>query len=341
MPAAKVTSRSFFSGMAVAMVLVAGCSRPESAPAEYSRSVPLMHTFVEIKVVSKTFTRVDLAKAVDESMELAGYLEKKFNAFDPDSEVNSLNQERILNVSEDLYRVIKEACRISRVTGGEFDITVAPALKADDFYADMPEGLRDKIPEVDKEISWRDIFLSPEGEVVALEEGVWIDLSGIAKGYIVDRISDLLRDTGIEGYMVNAGGDIYCGGTSGDRPWRIGVRKPAAETVAATLALTEIAVATSGDYENVVFDADTGGNVSHIIDPATERAVPELPSSVTVIAPTCAEADALATGMMAMGSEKSLHLADSMDGVEIIVIGVQGDPETVKFSEGAGKYRVR
>ncbi|MDP8298908.1 MAG: FAD:protein FMN transferase [Candidatus Tantalella remota] len=336
-----VLSRSFFAGVAVIALLVAGCSRPASAPSEYFRTVPLMNTFVEIKVASDDFTRERLAKAVDESIELAGYLERKFNVFDPDSEVNQLNLTRIMNVSEDLYSVIKEAQRISRLTGGEFDITVAPALKADGFYKDMPENLKDKIPEVDKDVTWRDVFLSPEGEVVALEEGVWVDLSGIAKGYIVDRVSDFLRDAGIDRYLVNAGGDMFCGGKPDSKPWRIGVRKPAAETVTATLSLRGTAVATSGDYENVVFDEDTGVTVAHIIDPATEKPVPEVPSSVTVIAFTCTEADALATGMMAMGAEKAMVLADSEEDVEIIVVGAPGDPRVVRFSAGAEKYRVR
>jgi len=101
-----------------------------------------------------------------------------------------------------------------------------------------------------------------------------------------------------------------------------------------------MAVATSGDYENVVIDRKSGEYISHIIDPSGEKAKREIPSSITVIAPTCAEADALATGMMAMDKDKAIALADTLKDVEIIAIECPGGRRSMNFSKGAAKYVV-
>ncbi|MGB2599577.1 MAG: FAD:protein FMN transferase, partial [Candidatus Omnitrophota bacterium] len=100
----------------------------------------------------------------------------------------------------------------------------------------------------------------------------------------------------------------------------------------------DMAVATSGDYENVVIDENTGEVLSHIIDPFREAPIKETFSSVTVIAPTCAEADALATGMMVMGKDDAIALANEMKDVSIIVVTGSDGQHSVDLSEGAEKY---
>jgi thiamine biosynthesis lipoprotein len=108
-----------------------------------------------------------------------------------------------------------------------------------------------------------------------------------------------------------------------------------------TLFLEDMAVATSGDYENVIFDEKAGEVISHIIDPASDKAVKEESTSVTVLASSCAEADAMATGMLAMGTEKALKLSEVLNGIEIITAHRPGKHHTVSFSSGAEKYITR
>lgn len=318
-------------------VFFTGCGT-RIEPSVYSRTEPVMGTFVQVKVTSFEYSRGELEEKVGSAIEKARYLEKKFSIFDSSSEVNKLNFAGKKEVSEELFFLIEEALNISALTVGEFDITVSPILKSDGFYEDMPVAVRDSIPDDLDGVSWTNVRLDPGKLEVELEKGAWIDLSGIAKGYIVDRMAECLKEEGIDQFLVNAGGDMRCGNTGGGNGWKIGIRRPASEQIIMVLALENMAVATSGDYENVVIDNDSGERIAHIIDPETDEAKKERPSSITVISSTCIRADALATGMMAMGEKKALELAENMENVEIIAVECYKDECAVIRSVGAEKY---
>jgi len=317
--------------------MLSGCSRAE-APAVYGRTEPIMGTFVQVKVSAPGLSAEELSGLVDGAMSEAREMEKIFSAFDPASEINRLNAAGGGEASGELFRMIAESIRISRLTGGEFDVTVSPLLKADGFYAAMPAGLRASMPDTPESVGWMNIKLSGDGKTIELDKRAWLDLSGIAKGYIVDRMAEALKAGGAADVMVNAGGDIYCGVKSGGVKWRIGIREPGGGTVVLALEVSGAGVATSGDYENVVEDRKTGKMIAHIIDPSRDEAIPERFSSVTVIAPTCTEADALATGMMAMGPDRALELADRLDGIEMIYVEGKGPSARITLSAGADAY---
>ena len=326
-----------FIAAGLGLLLVAGCAR-SGAPGKYSRTETLMDTFVQVKAVAPGYSREKIEEAVNGAFELARQLEKKFSVYDPGSEVNALNKAKSLTVSPELFDLLRMANGVSLITEGEFDVTVAPVMKANGFYGDMPAELLKDIPDDFSGVNWKNVKIRMDKHKILLVNNAWIDLSGIAKGYIVDRMSDHLRGNGIESSMVNAGGDIYCGRKGKDGDWRIGVRKPGAKNIVMTLDIGGMAVATSGDYENVAVDKETGEIVSHIVDPRTDTPVKERASSVTVIAPSCARADALATGMMAMGREKALALADTLEDVEIIVIECTPEGHSTYYSRNAVKY---
>jgi thiamine biosynthesis lipoprotein len=315
--------------------LAAGCSRVSGG---YSRTELLMGTFVQVKVSAPGHSRTELKKAVDGAMTLARVLEEKFNIYDSASEINTLNASGGGEVSPELFELIRNSGEISRITDGKFDITVAPILKANGFYKDMPLEILGRIPDSFEGVGWENVRTGADGRSILLRRGAWIDLSGIAKGYIVDRMAGFLLEEGISALMINAGGDIYCGEKNNGAPWRIGIRKPGGHAVVIALDIKDMAVATSGDYENVITDKKTGKVMAHIIDPLSEAAVQKTPSSVTVIAPTCREADALATGMMAMDSGSAVKLADAIKGVEVIVAEGCASRQEMRFSQGAAKY---
>ena len=316
---------------------LAGCSGA-GGPAEYARTEPLMSTFVQLKASSSERSAGELKSAVDGVFDLARELEERFSVYAAGSEINRLNLSKRMEVSPELFALLKEAKRISRLTGGEFDVTVAPVLKDKGFYADMPSAVRESIPDGLSGIGWENIELEDETSLATLRNNAWVDLSGIAKGYIVDSMVSFLREKGVDFFMINAGGDIFCARKTDGAPWRVGLREPGRNSIIITLDLKDMAVATSGDYENVIMDKRTGRAVSHIIDPSDDEAKPEVPSSVTVIAPTCVEADALATGMMAMGEARALKAADGMEGVEIITAAGTGRGKGLHFSRGAEKF---
>ena len=317
--------------------LTSGCTLKET-PASYSRTEPLMGTFLEVKVFSQDLDKATLAAITGEAFDLGNKLEEALSAYNPESEVNRLNTSGRIKASQELFFVLEEAGKINTLTNGEFDPTVAPVLKKSGFYDGMLPELLNRIPVSFSGIGWHNVELNPESKEVVLKNGAWLDLSGIAKGYIVDEISSFLKAKEVSSFLVNAGGDIYCTEKLDGMGWKIGVRQPASNDIACILYVQSTAVVTSGDYENVVIDKETGRPISHIIDPLTDEAILEVPSSVTVVASSCTRADALATGMLAMGEEKAVKLADSLSSVDIIVVGVPGEAGKIIYSEGARKH---
>ncbi len=297
-----------------------------------------MGTFVEVKVASPEWSRARLAKAADGAIDYARELEKKFSGFDPESEVNALNLAKTLVVSPELFELVEKAKLVSAATGGEFDVTVAPILKLDGFYGSMPKRLLNAIPDTFGGVDWNNIILKPEDSRVILINNAWMDLSGIAKGYIVDKMAGYLVERGVQDIMINAGGDIYCGSKNKELPWKVGIRNPGSNGVVLALSLKDMAVATSGDYENILFDRGAGEEITHIINPATDEALKMAYSSVTVIASTCTIADALATGMMAMGRADAIVLADSLKGVFIVSVECSGGRDNIAYSSGAERF---
>jgi len=149
--------------------------------------------------------------------------------------------------------------------------------------------------------------------------GMALELGGIAKGYIVDQTMQVLLAEGIEHAYVNAGGDIGLIGTKSDgSPWRIGVRHPRdANKIIAVLSASGGAVVTSGDYERAFIEA--GISYHHILNPKTGMPAREL-TSVTIIAKTAIEADALSTTIFVLGPLKGMALIEQLTGVEGILI---------------------
>ncbi|MGD2279266.1 MAG: FAD:protein FMN transferase [Candidatus Omnitrophota bacterium] len=309
-------------------------------PGEYSRTIPLMGTFVEIKAYGDGFDRKKLPETMNAAIDLARRLEKKYSIYDTESEVNKLNKEGMRVVSIELFNLINKAVRMSRITGGAFDITVAPILKANGFYKDMPAELLEMIPDDFRGVGIKNVSLKLDNSVW-LHNNAWIDLSGIAKGNIVDSMKGFFREKGLDNVMINAGGDLYCGAKEEGEPWIVGVREPGSDQVLLKLAVKDMAVATSGDYENVVINKKTGEVMSHIIDPFRDVPVKEAYSSVTVIAPLCTDADALATGMMVMNKDEAITLANGMKDVSIIVVTTSGKRHMIDYSEGAEDYVIK
>ncbi|MFA6635774.1 MAG: FAD:protein FMN transferase [Candidatus Omnitrophota bacterium] len=306
--------------------------------ADISKTMPLMDTFVSIRAISSSMSETDIHNAIKDAFSYAGTLENMLSIYNPESELNKLNLEREINPSPDLLSVILAARRVNEFTLGFFDPTVVPVLKKHGFYKDMDDKILDNIPELDYGVGFNNVRIDDISGRVFLENNAWLDLSGIAKGYIVDRIAGSLRGSGIETFLVNAGGDIYCGKGPAGKNWRIGIREPGRENMIAVLDLELAAVATSGDYENVIIDEISGEPAAHIIDPKTFTVSGVLPSGFTVIAQECVTADAFATGMAVMGPKRSVELAENIDGVEVVAVKSSGRKSEIFISGGAEKY---
>jgi len=202
-----------------------------------------------------------------------------------------------------LLEVLRLGLEIGRASGGAFDVGMGDAVTAWGFGPDAATGERIRIAlSAPRRPSW---------EVIEIAEGrlrkhapVTLDLNGIAKGYGVDRLAQTLQAFGITSFLVGIDGEMRAAGLRPDgEPWAIAVEQPDHDRRAAhsVLALEDGAVATSGDYRHWV---DVGGRrLSHTMDPRRGAPLGDSPASVTVVAASCAEADAWATALMVMGCD--------------------------------------
>lgn len=205
---------------------------------------------------------------------------------------------------------------IWRMTDGAFDPTIGRAIRLWGFGGAPPRHDVPADAEVEAALAdcgFRNVDL--DGRVVRKRrDGVCIDLSGIAQGYTVDRVFDLLRGAGFDSLLVEIGGEVRAGAPPpGEKAWRVGIESPDEAPVGPTMALVETSVSTSGDYRSG-FEAG-GVRFSHILDPRAGRPVGTGVASATVVAPDCATADALATAVIVLGPEKAMALVEGRRGL--------------------------
>ena len=225
---------------------------------------------------------------------------------------------RLRDAPAELVRVVDRSLVYAALTGGSFDVTVQPVV--DLFRAHRnPSGSLTLDPAELR--AARDLVgirgLRVSGSELSLERaGMGITLDGIAKGYIADRVSAALASAGVKDHLVNAGGDIMASGCkSPGVPWRVAVRSPAGPAYAGELSLSGRAIATSGGYE-VYYDASRRHH--HLINPASGSS-PAV-GSVSVLAGSVMEADALATALSVLPPSEALRLVQRLPGRECCIL---------------------
>jgi thiamine biosynthesis lipoprotein len=213
------------------------------------------------------------------------------------------------------FTVIDCALEIAAQTHGAFDPTIGPLVN---LWGFGPNGQRtappvaDEIKLVKANCGWQRLQLDTPNKLLLQPGNAYVDFSGIAKGYAVDRVSQALQHAGIDNHLVEIGGELYGAGLKPDgQPWWVALeRPPSISSTESIAALCGVAVATSGDYRRY-FDHDNH-HYAHTIDPRTgypiDRATNAL-ISVTVIHTECMKADALATAFTVMGVHSALDYA--------------------------------
>ena len=267
-------------------------------------------TVVSIKVLHQDARQAELAMA--DALAQVRMVDALMSIYRPGSEVHRLNRDgRLTRPNPHLLAVLNEAGRLSRLTGGAFDITVQP------LWTLAREGM-DRMPALPL-IGWRRMSVS--GANVTLEPGMAITLNGIAQGYAVDLARAALKARGIRHALIDTGEFGALGRGKEGKPWTLGIRDPRrVDAYAGVLQMDSRAIATSGDYATA-FTPDFSEH--HIFDPATGASPVEL-AAVTVAAPSGVLADGLSTAFMVMGTERSLALAAGMDEVDLLAIDKAG-----------------
>jgi len=271
-------------------------------------------------------------QALEEVFDEAARIDRLMSTYRDESEISKINREAAAGpvaTGDELFGLIRRALDISVLTRGAFDITYDSVGQHYDFRSrQRPDEETVEAERVN--IDYRLVNLDQAtGTVHFQKEGVRINLGGIAKGYVVERGIDLLRNRGVEHAIVTAGGDSRLLGDRRGRPWMVGIRDPREDgQVAISVPLADEAISTSGDYERF-FDED-GVRYHHIIRPSTGDPASGV-HSASVFGPDAVITDALSTSVFVMGVAQGLTLIGNLPDYESIVIDADGK---VYYSDG-------
>lgn len=280
-----------------------------------------MATTYQVKLVKQELDeqqQAEMAKAIQSRLELVNSQMSRYHDGGDIYRLNDAKANVPVTVSPEVMRVLQKAVEISKMTNGAFDITVGPLIRLWGFHDKKPlqsTPAQSDIAAAMAKVGYTHFVLDSRANTVTKKiEGLDIDLSAIAKGRAVDMVAELLDDAGEQHYMIEVGGEIRCKGKNAiGVPWKIGIEKPSGATgqerkVSKVVSLVNSSLATSGDYRSFYFLGDT--RVSHTIDPATGNPIGHSLASVSVFAPDCMTADALATAFTVLGVAESMKIAD-------------------------------
>jgi len=283
-----------------------------------------MGTVIEITLVSEDEEAAQ--KASLQAFQEIRRIEQLMSPWIETSDVSRLSRssgKEWAKVSPETFEVIQRVQKISELSDGAFDITIAPLLplwrKARETGVPPPSEEVKKVLDL---VNFRNLLIRPDGKVFLKKKGMAIDLGGIAKGYAVDRAFGILASLGYKNLIINAGGDLRTKGFKNNQPWSIGIQHPrSAEKVMATVSVSDSAIATSGDYEK--YFLHQGKRYHHILNPKTGFPADGC-QSVTILSKEGMMADALATAVFVLGTEKGYTLCQRLEGVECLIVDREG-----------------
>lgn len=237
------------------------------------------------------------------------------------SRFNRLGAGGWADLPPDFATVIACALRIAEESDGAFDPTLGRAAALLGYGAGIPAD--DDLAAAHGESGWRKLGFDPAARRLRQPGGLWLDLSGIAKGYAVDAIADLLAAQGVRHFLIEIGGELVGRGLRPDgEPWWVALEVPPGTTLTPFhIALHDMAVATSGDYRRG----------AHTIDPASGQALPVSVVSTSVVHGSAMPADAWATALTVLGPERGMAMAAER-GLAARIVAREGDAVTEHFS---------
>lgn len=332
--------RSAATAMAIVAVLAASSAGRANARDTVAMSGATMGTTFHVKYVVEE-APVDQGRIRDAMDRAFEEVNRQMSNYRDDSEVSRFNRAPAgewFPVSAPTARIGAVAQEISRATDGALDVTVGPLVKLWHFGpppADEKRGAVELVPPAPEEIEaarhvvgWEKFHVRQDPPAFKKEvDGLAVDLSTIAGGYVVDRIAEVLDEHGLANYMVEVGGEVRTRGRRADgNPWRIAIERPARNRreLYAAVELRDAALTTSGDYRNY-FEFE-GRRYSHIIDPKTGWPIERELGSVSVVADTCLMADAWDTALLILGPEKGLACAEKHGVAALFLPAAPGQP---------------
>jgi thiamine biosynthesis lipoprotein len=256
-------------------------------------------------------------------------IEQIMSEWRPSSELSQLNDaagQEMRPLSPELFEVLQRSKTVAEATGGAFDPTFHGVGQLWKFepgaVPPTQEAIAAKLPLVD----WRAIELDPNTQRGRLARpGMKVGLGAIAKGYGVDRASQVLKQHGFVHHIVEGGGDTYVSGTKAGGLWKVGIQRPDGPGSIAAIPASDRAIVTSGGYQRFL-EVD-GKRYAHIIDPRTGWPLDEASSaqSITVLAADATDADAYATAVAVMGPVKGLEFVEAHPQLDAVLLTRSGE----------------
>ncbi|MBO7262739.1 MAG: FAD:protein FMN transferase [Alistipes sp.] len=290
-----------FAAICVVATLLVGC---QGCKKQYTVvESTALGTFVQVKC-SPTITQRELSKLI---LDIDTEAKESMSIFEQGSLLSKINRNECDSLDSHIMANLALAKRYYELSNGYYDVTVKPLTSAWGFAAKDEKRNNPNIDSLLEFVGFDKIAIN-DCRITKSDSRVQVDLNSIAKGYVVDLVAEALSKRGVESYMVNIGGEIRCKGMNPEgNEWHIGIETPyegnfEQNSLEKIIPVSNCAVATSGNYRRY-YTSEEGLKVCHTINPKTGYSVLSNLLSATVVAPTCAEADAAATMFMAMGSE--------------------------------------
>lgn len=306
----------FFICLALSCLTFCGCQSSKTNP--LSKSGVYLDT-----VITVTLYETEEESILDHCLSLCESYEALFSRTMEGSDVYRINHAdgQPTQVNSETAQLIEKAISYSNISDGAFDCTIAPLSSLWDFKNNPGQvPSQEEIEAARSLVDYRTIQVS-QNTVTLKNPGAAIDLGGIAKGYIADRLKDYLTSQGITSALINLGGNVLTIGSKPDgSPWNIGIQKPFDErnTSIASLKVTDQSLVTSGIYERYFTVGQTVYH--HLLDPATGYPADTGLSSVTILSDDSIDGDALSTSCFVLGIDKGMELIESLPGVEALFV---------------------
>lgn len=320
----RIAAAAIIGGL-IAFTLILGRKRIITV----ERQFPMMGTFVDFKITCAASRKSEAARVISDAADSIRDIENKLSPYIPESEISIINtkaDQEPVKVSDLTFHVLKKSLMIAEMTDGAFDPSFAAA---GDLWSLNPENpaipSETELAEKMKLVDFRSVLLNNDNQTVALEKkGMRLDLGGIAKGTAIDKAVEVIRTSGFENALVNAGGDIFAAGKNAKgEKWKVAVLNPRdKDDFLAVIPVSDVAVVTSGDYERMV-EID-GKRYHHILNTRTGKPA-EKCISVTVVARDAETADALSTALFVLGPEEGIELVKKLPGTEALIVAPDGN----------------
>ncbi|MGM9937892.1 MAG: FAD:protein FMN transferase [Candidatus Ornithomonoglobus sp.] len=304
----------------ICIMLLSACSasdKSEQTMQAETKTIYAMDTVMTLKLYGDS-----AVKALDDAEKEIKRLDGALRRGSEDSEIYKVNEAKGAEVSMDTAALIKAALDICVSTDGAFDISIAPVMDLWGFYTkDFRVPSDGELSQTLTEVGYENI--SFDGNRICLSNNSQLDLGGIAKGYLSERIIKIFRDNGAESGIISLGGNVQTLGTKPDgSTWKVAIQDPDNDTYIGSVAVSDKSVVTSGGYQRF-FEQD-GVIYHHIIDPETGYPAQSGLKSVSIISKNGTLGDGLSTALFVMGLDKAMEYWRANEGFDVIFVTDDG-----------------